>query len=124
MNARRVFYTALGCIGLALGAVGAVVPLLPAFPFLMLAAWSFARSNERLHRWFVNTKLYKDNLESFVQGRGMTKAAKVRVMVTITLVMGIGAYMMRRIPVGQIILAVIWVGHILLFTWGIRTIRE
>lgn len=124
MKATRLFYAVLGSAALALGAVGAVVPLLPAFPFLMLAAWSFARSNERLHRWFVNTKLYKDNLESFVQGRGMTKAAKVRVMVTITLVMGIGAYMMRRIPVGQIILAVIWVGHILLFTWGIRTIQE
>lgn len=124
MKVRKALYVLLGCLGLALGAVGAVVPLMPAFPFLMLAAWSFARSSDRLHQWFINTGLYKNNLESFVQGRGMTKAAKVRVMLTITLVMGIGAYMMRRIPVGQIILAVIWVGHILLFTWGIRTIQE
>lgn len=115
---------ALGCFGLAMGAVGAVVPLLPAFPFLMLAAFSFARSDERLHSWFINTRLYKNNLESFVKGHGMTRAAKVRVMLTITMVMAAGMYMMRRIPVGQIILAVVWVGHLLLFIWGIKTIEE
>ena len=124
MRLRKALYLLLGCVGLALGALGAVVPLLPAFPFLVLAAFGFARSSERLHHWFVNTKLYKQNLESFLQGRGMTKKAKARVMLTLTLVMGVGFYMMRRIPVGQIILAVIWVGHILLFLFGIRTLAE
>ena len=124
MGLRKALYLLLGCVGLALGALGAVVPLLPAFPFLVLAAFGFARSSERLHRWFVNTKLYKQNLESFLQGRGMTRRAKARVMLTLTLVMGVGFYMMRRIPVGQIILAIIWVGHILLFLFGIRTLAE
>ena len=121
---KRALYLLLGYLGLIMGAVGALVPLLPAFPFLVLAAFGFARSNPRLHEWFVGTKLYKENLESFLQGRGMTKAAKLRTMLTITVVMGIGFYMMRRIPVGQIILAVIWVGHLLLFTFGIKTIEQ
>ena len=69
---KRVLYVIVGCLGLALGAVGAVLPLLPAFPFLMLAAYCFARSSPRLHNWFTSTKLYKNNLESFVRGRGMT----------------------------------------------------
>lgn len=124
MKGRRIFYTLLGCIGLALGAVAAVLPLLPAFPFLVLAAFSFSRSDERLHTWFIGTKLYRHNLESFLQGRGMTKSAKIRVMLTITAVMAFGAYMMRRIPAGQIILGVIWVGHILLFLFAIKTIRD
>ncbi len=124
MRLKKGLYMLLGCIGLALGAVGAVVPLLPAFPFLVLAAFGFARSSEKLHGWFLNTKLYKQNLESFLQGRGMTKRAKARVMLTITLVMAVGFYMMRRIPVGQVILAVIWVGHILLFLFGIHTLAE
>ena len=37
MNVKKIVYTAVGCLGLGLGAVGAVVPLLPAFPFLLLA---------------------------------------------------------------------------------------
>jgi len=124
MGIKRALYFALGCLGLALGAVGAVVPLLPAFPFLVLAAFGFARSSDRLHHWFLGTRLYRDNLAGFLSGRGMTKAAKARVMLTVTAVMAIGFYMMRRIPVGQVILAVVWVGHMILFIWGIRTVPE
>jgi len=124
MGIKRALYFALGCLGLALGAVGAVVPLLPAFPFLVLAAFGFARSSDRLHQWFLATRLYRDNLAGFLSGRGMTKAAKARVMLTVTAVMAIGFYMMRRIPVGQVILAVVWVGHMILFIWGIRTVPE
>lgn len=90
MKIKKIGYIALGCIGVGLGAVGAVLPLLPAFPFLLLAAFCFARSSERLDRWFKGTKLYKENLESFVQGKGMTKKTKVRIMVTVTLLMSIG----------------------------------
>ena len=35
---KRVIYLVLGCVGLGLGALGAALPLLPAFPFLLLAA--------------------------------------------------------------------------------------
>ena len=90
MKIKKIGYIALGCIGVGLGAVGAVLPLLPAFPFLLLAAFCFARSSERLDRWFKGTKLYKENLESFVQGKGMTKKTTVRIMVTVTLLMSIG----------------------------------
>lgn len=124
MRIKRALYFALGCLGLALGAVGAVVPLLPAFPFLVLAAFGFARSSDRLHQWFLATRLYRDNLAGFLSGRGMTKAAKARVMLTVTAVMAIGFYMMRRIPVGRVILAVVWLGHMILFIWGIRTVPE
>ena len=61
MKIKKIGYIVLGCIGVGLGAVGAVLPLLPAFPFLLLAAFCFARSSERLDRWFKGTKLYKEN---------------------------------------------------------------
>ena len=99
MNVKRIAYIILGCLGVVLGAIGAVVPLIPAFPFLLLAAFCFARSSERLHNWFVNTKLYKKNLESYVQGRGMTWATKIRIMLTVTILMSIGFIMMSRVPV-------------------------
>ena len=96
MRIRKIGYIILGCVGVGLGAVGAVLPLMPAFPFLLLAAFCFARSSERLDRWFKGTKLYKENLESFVQGKGMTKKTKVRIMVTVTLLMSIGFVMIDR----------------------------
>lgn len=122
MKAKKAFYVVLGCIGVGLGAVGAVVPLLPAFPFLLLAAYCFARSSEKLHTWFINTKLYKNNLESYVQGRGMTWATKVRIMITVTVLMSVGFIMMSRVPVGRIILSCVWAFHIFYFIFGVKTL--
>ncbi len=122
MNVKKIVYIVLGCIGLGLGAVGAVLPLLPSFPFLMLAAYCFARSSQRLHNWFTATKLYKDNLQSYVEGKGMTKKTKIRIMVTVTLLMSIGFIMMHAVPVGRIILACVWLFHLVYFIFGIKTI--
>ena len=61
----KLIYILLGCLSLGLGALGVVLPLLPAFPFLLFAGFCFAKSSKRLHTWFVNTKLYKNNLESY-----------------------------------------------------------
>lgn len=124
MNIKKIVYIVVGCIGVALGAVGAVVPLLPSFPFLLLAAVCFAKSSERLHNWFINTKLYKKNLESYVQGRGMTWATKIRIMLTVTLLMGIGFIMMSRVPVGRIVLAIVWLFHLIYFIFGVKTLKE
>ena len=124
MKLKKLFWIILGLIGVGLGAVGAVVPMIPAFPFLMLAAFSFARSSEKLHSWFINTKLYRDNLADFVAGRGMTVKTKVRIMITVTLLMSIGFIMMglKGIVTGCIVLTLVWAFHIIYFIFGIKTI--
>ena len=124
MKLKKMLYVAVGCAGVVLGAVGAVVPLLPAFPFLLLAAYCFARSSERLHTWFIGTKLYKANLESYVQGRGMTMRTKLRIMAIVTLTMAVGFAMMGGVSVGRAVLACVWVFHILYFVFGIRTLQD
>lgn len=123
MNIKKAFFIVLGCLSLGLGAVGAVLPILPTVPFLMLAAFCFAKSSEKLHNWFISTKLYKKNLESFVQGKGMTMKTKIRIMVTVTILMSIGFIMMHAVPVGRIILGFVWLFHVLYFIFGIKTLK-
>ena len=123
MNLKKVFLVILGCLGLGLGALGAVLPLLPAFPFLMLSVFCFAKSSEKLHNWFISTRLYKKNLESFVQGKGMTVKTKVRIMLTVTILMSIGFIMMHAVPVGRIVLGIAWLFHVLYFIFGIKTLK-
>lgn len=124
MKLKKIIYITVGCIGLALGAVGAVLPLMPAFPFLLLAAVCFGKSSERLDRWFKNTKLYKNNLESFVKGQGMTWKTKIKIMITVTVLMTIGFIMMKQVVVGRIVLTCVWVFHILYFVFGVKTIKK
>ena len=121
---KKLLYVMIGCVSLGLGAVGSLLPVLPTAPFLLLAAFSFARSSERLHTWFVNTKLYKDNLADYVAGKGMTVKTKVRIMITVTLLMSIGFIMMglKGIVTGCVVLSCVWAFHILYFIWGVKTI--
>lgn len=123
MKIKKIFWLTLGFIGLGLGALGAVLPLLPAFPFLLLAAFSFGKSSEKLHTWFIGTKLYKNNLESYVKGQGMTRKTKIKVMITVTALMSFGFFMMLRknLYVPCTILACVWLFHIVYFSWGVKT---
>ena len=119
-------YCFLGCICFALGGIGAVLPILPTVPFLLLAAFCFARSSERLHAWFQQTKLYKENLEDYVAGNGMKKRIKMRIMCTVTILMSIGFILMssKGIRIGCIVLVCVWGLHILYFICKVKTIAE
>lgn len=50
----RGLWLAGGFIALGLAVVGIVLPLLPSVPFLLMAAFCFARSSQRLHRWLLD----------------------------------------------------------------------
>lgn len=124
MRLKKALLVVVGCISLALGAIGAVLPILPTVPFLMLSAFCFAKSSEKLHSWFISTNLYKKNLESFIKGEGMTVKTKVKIMSTVTILMAIGFIMMSRVPVGRGILAIVWVCHVVYFVFGVKTLKE
>ena len=109
---------------LGLGCVGIVLPILPTVPFFLLTVFCFSQSSQKLHDWFVNTKMYKKHLESFVQKKGMTVRTKATIMTSVTLLMGFGFTMMmlKAIYIPCIILAVVWVCHIIYFIFGVKTI--
>ena len=124
MKINKLLWMILGFITLALGTIGTALPMLPTVPFFMLATFSFGKSSERLHTWFKGTKLYKDNLEDFVTKKAMTRKAKCRIMMTITLLMCIGLVTMglKGIMTGCIVLSIIWVFHVVYFWFGVKTI--
>lgn len=126
MSLKKTILVIIGCIALALGALGAVLPILPTIPFLLVSAYCFANSSEKLNTWFKNTKLYKNNLEDYVKGNGMTVQTKVKIMVMVTLLMSIGFVLMGRkgIVIGCVVLSVVWLFHIMYFCFGVKTIKK
>ena len=56
----------------------------------------------------------------------MTAKTKVRILVTVTLVMAVGliVMLMKGVIVGSIVLAIVWLGHIYYFGYKVKTIKE
>lgn len=121
---KRILFVILGCLCLGLGTVGIVLPLLPTVPFYLATVFFFANSSKRLHHWFTGTKMYRKHLESYVKKEGMTVRTKATIMASASLMMGIGFLCMSRVPIARIVLAVVWVCHIIYFVFMVKTIPE
>ena len=74
---KKYCYIVVGLIAFALGSIGIILPVLPTTPFLLLASFCFAKGSDRFNNWFVNTKVYKKHLETFVEERAMTLKQKI-----------------------------------------------
>ena len=124
MKLKQLIFLVLGCTCLVLGCIGIVLPILPTVPFFLVTVFCFANSSQKLHNWFVGTKMYKKHLESFVKKKGMTIKTKFGILIPVTIVMGIGFFLMMRggILVPSVILAIVWVCHIIYFGFGVKTL--
>lgn len=120
----RALWAAGGFVSFGLGFAGAFLPVLPTVPFILLAAFCFARSSEKVDTWFQNTKLYKYVVSSYFERRSMTIRAKLMVLVPVTLIMAIGMFFTTRFKWVWIILGIVWVGHIIYFGFVVKTISE
>lgn len=55
---KRTLYLIAGWLCILLGIIGAVLPLIPTTPFILVAAFCFSRSSERLHQYLLNNKIF------------------------------------------------------------------
>lgn len=120
---RHGLWAARGFLFFALGMAGVVLPILPTTPFILVAAFCFARSSDRLNSWFKGTKVYKMVLEGYMTKRSMTLRAKLTILVPVTVLLAVGFAMMSAVPVGRAIVAIVWVGHIVYFRFVVKTER-
>lgn len=124
MKLKQLLFLIIGCLSLALGCVGIVLPILPTVPFFLVTVFCFANSSQRLHGWFVGTQMYKKHLDSFVKKKGMTVRTKAGILSSVTVLIAVGFFFMMRkeLLVPCIILAVVWACHVIYFVFGVRTI--
>ena len=75
--AKRLLYKALGLAMVGLAIAGVFLPLLPTTPFLLVAAWAFARSSPRLDAWLRNHPRLGPFLEAWEQRGAVPWSAKL-----------------------------------------------
>ena len=83
---RGYLYVAGGwaCVGLAL--VGAVLPLVPTTPFLLLASWCFYRGSPRIHAWLHRSRLFGPTLDDWHHYRALRGGVKRRAIAMVVAV--------------------------------------
>lgn len=72
----RSLWTAAGIISFAVGAIGAVLPLLPTVPFMLLAAFCFARGSERFHIWLIDHPRFGPAIRNWQAHGAISRRAK------------------------------------------------
>ena len=66
---RRWLLFGLGWVFFALGVLGAVLPVLPATPFMLLALWAFSKSSRRFHDWLYEHRIFGPPLRRWRESR-------------------------------------------------------
>jgi hypothetical protein len=81
-------FRALGLLFLGLGIVGVFLPLLPATPFVLLAAACFARSSEKWHRWILANNTFGPMIRNWEQNRCISLRVKAIAIASMVFVGG------------------------------------
>lgn len=117
----KLIYLMIGIVSTLLGAIGVILPVLPTTPFLLLAAYCFAKSSKRVNEWFLSTSLYKKHLDSFVKERAMTRKTKIMILTFASTMLLIAMYCMDNVYLRLLIVCLIAFKYYY-FTFRIKTI--
>lgn len=88
MAIRSVWFV-IGVLALALGALGIVLPLLPTTPFILLAAYSFARSSKPVHDWLLRHRIFGPLIENWRRYGAISRRAKILGLASLIVVFAI-----------------------------------
>jgi len=86
---KRGFWFSIGLLALAAAAAGVALPLLPTTPFLLVAAFAFARSSPRMHAWLVEHAVFGPFINDWRDHGAISVRAKIWAVVSMVAVFGL-----------------------------------
>ena len=116
----RIILIIIGWLSVALGTLGVFLPLPPTTPFILLAAWCFARSSPRFHHWLLYRSWFGGYLRHWQQYRAMPPGAKPRAVMMILLTFAISLWLVNLTWVRILLLIVL--ACLLIFMWRIPVV--
>jgi uncharacterized membrane protein YbaN (DUF454 family) len=99
-----------GTLFVGLGLLGMFLPLLPTTPFLLLAAFCFARSSDRFYQWLMTNRLFGEYIRNYREGRGIALKHKVIALTLLWTTIGYAAWFLVPVWWGKAGLIAIAVG--------------
>ncbi|WP_236327579.1 DUF454 family protein [Enterobacter bugandensis] len=119
---QRTILIIIGWLAVVLGTLGVVLPLLPTTPFILLAAWCFARSSPRFHHWLLYRSWFGGYLRYWQKHRAMPPGAKPRAIAFILITFGVSLWLVNMMWVRILLLTIL--ACLLIFMWRIPVVDE
>ena len=117
----RYVFLAIGAISFALGTAGIVLPLLPTVPLYMLTLFCLARGSERFHKMFLESSLYQKTVGAYERDKALTLRTKLSILLSVSTIMAIGAYFSQDMPIALIVMAFVWISHVIALVFIVKT---
>jgi uncharacterized membrane protein YbaN (DUF454 family) len=106
LRMKKAVFIFLGMLSLALGTLGVVLPGLPTTPFVLLAAYLFARVSPRLHHWLLSRAWLGKYIRDYQQKGGISRRTRIYSMIIMWTTILISAWFYMPSPAGQMIFTV------------------
>ncbi|MEY8838698.1 YbaN family protein [Cribrihabitans sp. XS_ASV171] len=113
---KRYFFAMFGLFCVALGLLGIILPLVPTVPFMLLAAFFFARSSSRLHHWLITHRTFGPMIEDWHYHRAIRPSAKKAATLSVGLVFAVS--LILQLPLHVLVIQAITLGGVLIFIWS------
>jgi len=114
-NIKKFLYFALGCLCMVMAYIGVITPGIPYSPFVVAAAFCFARSSERAHRWIMNHKLFGPFLTNWSEKRVFPQKMKYLMigMMSLSLIL----MMLGTVPLRGVVYTGIFMLCVAIWAW-------
>ncbi|MBE7342739.1 YbaN family protein [Staphylococcus haemolyticus] len=113
----RYVLIALGIVFTVIAFTGAVLPLLPTTPFLILATICFTNSSRKFKIWLESTQIYKNYVENLKKYKGYTMKEKIRILISLYIVVGFSIFMISNLYIRIGLMIMVVIQTIVLFTF-------
>ncbi|NIF46327.1 DUF454 family protein [Enterobacter sp. Ap-1006] len=119
---KRLILLIIGWLAVVLATLGVILPLLPTTPFLLLAAWCFARSSPRFHHWLLYRSWFGSYLRHWQTHRAMPRGAKPKAILFILVTFALSLWLVKIVWVRILLLVILCA--LLIFMWRIPVVDE
>lgn len=106
---KKIIFIVLGMFFVIMGVIGIFLPILPTTPFLLLAAFFFLRSSEKLYKYLIGHKVLGSYIYSYTKYKAITKSTKIKAITIMWIGLAISSFFIPYLWV-KILVGIIGIG--------------
>jgi uncharacterized membrane protein YbaN (DUF454 family) len=114
-NIKKFLYFTLGCLCMVMAYIGVVTPGIPYSPFVVAAAFCFARSSERAHRWIMTHRIFGPFLTNWSTKRVFPQKMKYFMLAMMSL--SLTLMMLGTVPLRGVVYTGIFMLCVAIWAW-------